>query len=119
MSQPGCDDCATCDYKSSGKTIISSFSADHKLRSQFAEPCVKPTTAIKEEVMKVLLAVVMVAALTASTMALPVKSDAKAERLDLLREAAVLQRLLNNLKAGEGKSWSHLHANNCVLFLES
>ena len=53
--------------------------------------------------MKVLPAVLMVAALTASTMALPVKTEAKAERLDLLREAAVLQRLLNNLKAGEGK----------------
>ena len=53
--------------------------------------------------MKVLFVVLMVAALTASTMALPVKSEVNAERWDLLREAAVLQRLLSNLKAGECK----------------
>ena len=53
--------------------------------------------------MKILLvAVLMVVALTASTMALPVKSDAKAERLELMQQA-VLQRLLNNLKAGKDK----------------
>ena len=50
--------------------------------------------------MKVLFAVLVVVALTASAMALPVKSDEKAERMDWMK-VAVLQRLLNNLKAGE------------------
>ena len=45
--------------------------------------------------MKILFAVLMLAALTASTLALPMRSDAKAEELDLLRKA-LLQRLLDN-----------------------
>ena len=51
--------------------------------------------------MKILFAVLMLAALTASTLALPMRSDAKAEELDLLRKA-LLQRLLdNNMAASE------------------
>ena len=50
--------------------------------------------------MKILFAVLMLVALTASTLALPMR-DAKAEELDLLRKA-LLQRLLdNNMAASE------------------
>ena len=53
--------------------------------------------------MKILhVAVLMVVAMTVSTMALPVRSDANAERLNLMRQA-VLQHLLNNLNAGEDR----------------
>ena len=59
------------------------------------------TDSHREVAMKILFAVLMLAALTASTLALPMRSDAKAEELDLLRKA-LLQRLLdNNMEASE------------------